>query len=357
MNHWCIIKMKLRVSINCKRIEGPYGGGNQFVKNLENLLLDKGHKVFRELVPRLDVILIVSSKPNYQTTSYFPLDISRYLFKQPNTLVIHRINTCDEQRALDLGINNAVLEVNRLAAHHTVFVSRFIRDLFVSHGINTAKPHGVILTGADEKVFNPEGRAAWRKKQKLKIVTHHWSKNYLKGFDIYEHLDLLLEKEPFKHMFEFTIIGNIPIGIRFKNTCLVPILSGVELAKKLKEHHLYVTGARYEPAGNHYIEAMRCGLPVLYLESGSSGEYCSQYGGVGYNLADFEERLLSIHNRLDKMRSKVLECPYSAEKMASEYESLFVELANQRREHPLPRPRATSKIRILLRTYLTKLRN
>jgi len=350
------MKMKLQVSINCKHIEGPYGGGNQFVINLENFLLDRGHKVFRELVPGLDVILVVSSKPNYQTTSYSPLDISHYIFREPNTVVVHRINTCDEQRAQDSGIDNAVLEANHLA-HHTVFVSRFIRELFVSHGINTAKPHSVILTGADEKVFNPEGRAAWRKNQKLKIVTHHWSKNYLKGFDIYEHLDLLLEKEPFKHMFEFTIIGNLPIGIRFKNTCLVPLLSGVELAKKLKEHHHYLTGARYEPGGNHYVEAMRCGLPVLYLESGSSGEYCSQYGGVGYNLANFEEKLLSIHNRLDKMRSKVLECPYSAEKMACEYESLFVRLVNQRSENPLPKPGVRSTISILLRTYLKKVRN
>jgi len=347
---------KLRISLNINRIEGAYGGGNQFAQNLENYLISKEHQVFRSLEPDLDLVLIVSSKSNPQTTSFHSESISDYIRINPNTLVIHRVNTCDEQKGADSGYNKSVLEVNRLA-NYTVFVSGFIRDLFISKGFDPGREHCVIMTGASEEIYNPGGLSEWHSGKKIKIVTHHWSSNYLKGFDIYERLDLLLEKKPFKDIFEFTVIGNLPPGTSFKNTHLIPLLSGMQLARKLKEHHLYLTGARHEPAGNHYIEAMRCGLPVLYLESGSSGEYCSQYGGVGYNLANFEEKLLSIHNRLDKMRSKVLECPYSAERMASEYESLFVELANQRREHPLPRPRATSKIRILLRTYLTKLRN
>ena len=52
--------MKLRISINARRIEGPYGGGNQFANTLEKYLRSKGHEVFRKLVPNLDLILIVS---------------------------------------------------------------------------------------------------------------------------------------------------------------------------------------------------------------------------------------------------------------------------------------------------------
>lgn len=328
---------KLRISLNINRIEGAYGGGNQFAQNLENYLISKGHQVFRSLEPELDLVLIVSSKSNPRTTSFHSESISDYILINPNTLVIHRVNTCDEQKGADLGYNRSVLEVNRLA-NYTIFVSAFIRDLFISKGFDPGREHCIILTGVSEKIFNPAGLSEWSPGEKIKIVTHHWSSNYLKGFDIYERLDLLLDKKPFKDIIEFTIIGNLPLGTSFKNTCLIPPLTGVHVGIKLKEHHLYLTGARHEPAGNHYIEAMRCGLPVLYLESGSSGEYCSQYGGVGYNLADFEEKLLSIPDRLAEMRNKVPECPFTDSWMAAQYEKLFIRLVTVRHASPLLKP-------------------
>ncbi len=331
--------MSLRISINSRRIEGPYGGVNQFSGNLENYLRGKGHEVFREPVPELDLILIVSSKPNVQTTSYPPESVSDYLFSNPNTVVVQRVNTCNEQRAADLGLNQAVLAVNRLA-DYTVFVSNFIKELYLGQGLDQTKPHGVILTGADETHFNPSGSAEWNSDGKLKIATHHWSSNYMKGFDTYERLDLLLDKQPFKDFFEFTYIGNIPLGFKFKNTRVLPPLSGHELAGRLKENHIYITGARHEPGGNHYIEAMRCGLPVLYLASGSSAEYCAPCGGIEFTPVDFEERLLEIRARYAELRERVLECPYTAAWMAAQYEEMFEKLVARRRADPAPKPGA-----------------
>jgi hypothetical protein len=315
----------MRIAINSNKISGPYGGGNQFGMNIEEYLRSKGHEVFRDLVSNLDLILIVSSKPNNQTTSFTPSEAGKYLVKHPNTLLVHRINTCDEQRAADNGINRTVLEVNRIASH-TVFVSTFMRDLYAKHGFDLARPHSIILTGADSNVFNSAGRALPVAGEKLKVVTHHWSKNYLKGLDIYERLDYLLDQEPYRSQLEFTFIGSLPTGFAFHNAHYIPATSGKELAALLRSKHFYVTGARYEPGGNHYIEAMRCGLPVLYLESGSSAEYCASYGGIGFNPGNFEEKLLEMCDRLTEQRAKVLECPFTAERMSTEYEILFLSL-------------------------------
>ena len=321
---------------------------------LEKRLAAKGHTILRDLSSELDVILIASSKWHHQTCSYSVDDIEAYARLHPRTCVVHRINSCDDQRGADLGINRAMLSANRLA-DYTVFVSRFMRNYFAGRGFNLSQPHSVILNGADEEIFNPVGRAIWTPGQRMKIATHHWSSNFMKGFDIYERLDQMLAQSPWKEQFDFTFIGNIPLGVAFRNTRVIPPLFGVELARTLKEHHVYITAARHEPAGSHYIEAMRCGLPVLHLDSGALPEYCAPYG-VAFTLVDFEQRLLEIRDRYMELSAKTPDCPYTATNMAAEYEALFLRLAEDRRCNPRPSPDIKTKclcrIRLAMRKFL-----
>ena len=340
----------MRISINARKIGGPYGGGNQFANTLEKYLQSKGHEVFRKLVPNLDLILIASSQRGLKITAYDVDSITDYIAFNPNTVVVQRVNSCDEPRGRDLGINEAMLRANQVA-DYTVFISSFVRDLFARKGLDASKPNSVILNGADEEVFNHSERADWKLGEKLRIVTHHWSSNYMKGFDIYERLDQLLEIKPFRDLFEFTYIGRIPIGVNFKNTRIIPPTAGMSLANYLKQHHVYLTAARNEAAGMHHIEGMRCGLPVLYLHSGALPEYCAPYG-IEFTLINFEERLLEMHTRYPELREKVVECPYTGTWMASQYEELFLRLVAERRRnpHPVPSPITYTKVK-LRRSY------
>jgi len=323
----------LKISMNVKKITSAYGGGNKFANILGDYLKDKGHSSFRRLVPNLDIMLIVSSKDNLNITSYTIDEIKDYIALHPNTVVVHRVNTCDEGRGSDLGNNQAIVKANQIA-DYTVFISSFLKDLYGEQGIDISTNSKVILNGADEKVFNPSGKAKWKSGEKLKIVTHHWSSNFMKGFDIYERLDQLLEREPFKSKFDFTYIGNKPLGVRFSNTKVLKPLNGEVLAKQLKKNHVYITAARNEGAGMHHIEGMRCGLPVLYLRTGALPEYCFPYG-IEFTLINFEDKLLEMYKRYSELREKVLECPYSGKRMARKYEELFHQLIDERHANPL----------------------
>ena len=75
----------------------------------------------------------------------------------------------------------------------------------------------IILNGSDKKTFHSKGYKKWDQSLPLKIVTHHWSNNLMKGFDVYKHVDKLLEKKKkWKGNFKFTYIGNLPKDFSFK---------------------------------------------------------------------------------------------------------------------------------------------
>lgn len=348
--------MKLKVAFNIHKIEAPYGGANQFANVLERYLLNQGHEVSRTLQPKLDLILIISSQWNPTTTSFSLSDIEDYLQLHPETAVIQRVNTLDEPRGVDLGINQAICEANRLA-DHTVFVSNFVKEIFEKKGLGGEKPNSVILNGADEAIFNPSGRSAWDGRERLRIVTHHWSANYLKGFDIYERLDLLLGTAPYHSLFEFCFIGNLPLGLELRQTRVIAPTWGKALGDLLRQQHIYLTAARHEASGQHHIEGMRCGLPVLYLNSGALPEYCRPFG-IEFTLINFEQKLLEIRSSYHELYQAVQGCPYKGEWMSKQYEELFINVVSNKRSRPPTRTNAATRFKIhLINRPLRRVKN
>ncbi len=330
----------LRVALNARSVDGPFGGANQFAKNIAEALRAAGHVVVERLEPGLDVILIIASHDALRLVAIPPADIAAYKKANPGVIVIQRVNASDEQRGGSIGQNQRVLAANRIA-DHTLFVSAFMRDFWAERGIHIDDPnrHTVIHTGADESIFHPRSGAVWDGKQPFRLVTHHWSSNFLKGFDYYERLDTMLGYAPWKDRFAFTYVGNMPAGFAMKNAKHVPPTSGSALADILRSHHGYVTAARFEPGGNHYIEAIQCGLPVLHLDHGSLVEYCGDYG-VTFDSVDFPDKLEAMRDGYAELRSRVLNCPYGAAAMSATYVDLMERLvagqpASTRTSHPL----------------------
>ena len=162
------------------------------------------------------------------------------------------------------------------------------------------------MAGADSAIFNRDELVSHKNGEKFKIVTHHWSNNWNKGFSIYDTLDRLLHNESFSSKYEFTYIGNLPKKYNFKNTNVINPLDGVDLANELKKHHVYLTASLNEPSGNHHIEAAQCGLPILYINSGIP-EYCSGYG-VEFNEDNFQENYM-IYQKIMNFSKNFAELP------------------------------------------------
>ena len=320
----------MKISIGSKIVQGPWGGGNLFAINLSNYLKETGHEVLYDLSdPDLDLILLTDPRSRSESSSTFNhIEIEKYKeLVNPNVAVVQRINECDERKNTD-NINNFYLNASNVA-DHVVFVSSWLRNIYVQIGMKEEKT-SVILAGANNKIFNTKNNEIWDGSLPIKIVTHHWSSHKNKGFEIYKYIDEMTLDKRWKDKISFTYIGNLNNDYEFHNTNIVKPLAGKSLSDELKKHHIYVTASINEPSGNHHIEAAQCGLPILYTESGGIPEYCNGFG-LSFN-EDFEDKLSEIILNYDLYIQKLNNYPFNSDKMCEEFYKLFEKLIYEKKK-------------------------
>jgi len=313
----------MKVAINQRPYEGPWGGGNRFVKSLTEGLVSAGHHVVYDLSRPVDIILIFETRVRSPNVCFGAGAVLRYLLRFPDTLVVQRINECDERKGGEKFITDRLLRAN-YAADLTVFVGSWLMDLPAWKNHDRSRCH-VILNGADTEVFNAAGGATWNSVEPMKLVTHHWGAHPYKGFDVYCKIDALLDDPSFAQDFSMSYIGNLAKGVTFKNIRHIKPLDGLALAAALKEHHTYLTGSINEPGGNHQNEGACCGLPLVYRDSGCLPEYCTGFGIAYKGPDDVREALLKMRQDYALYRGKIKDYPHSAVRTVAHWITYFEE--------------------------------
>ncbi len=315
--------MGYKISIGSNIIKGPWGGGNQFAISLSRYLKKKGWEVAAGLDDRdIDIIVMTEPRITSESGAYNQKQISWYLIKKPDTVVVHRINECDERKGTR-GVNKYLMRANKVA-DYTIFISKFLKSLFIKKGFFKGRNSSAVKNGADKAVFNRKGLRKWDGQSPIRIVTHHWGYSFKKGFDIYKKFAALGSVKGVK--IQFSYIGKIPESVKSGGMKVIPPLSGRKLTEELKKNHIYVTGSVSEPAGMHHIEGAMCGLPLLYRNSGALPEYCSSFGVMFEGAGDVEDRLGDLMDNYDYYFSKMEGYPYNSELMCRGYEKIFLNL-------------------------------
>jgi len=304
----------LNIFFNEPPKKGPYGGAGHFVTNFMNFLEKKGHKVLFKLHKSIDLIFIISNSEflyKKKTKS-----VINYKKKNQDVKIIHRINNCDKRKNTK-NIDKLIFNSNKIA-DETVFLSEWLARYFIEKGFN--RDYHVIYNGCNPEIFYP---AAEKKKLKepINLITHHWSNHWMKGFDIYNEIDILLNK---RDDLNFTYIGNYNEIFKPKNIKLIPPLSGIDLGKELRKADIYITASRWEPGANHNIEGARCGLPVLYhRDGGSTKEVSKSYGLEFHDIPSLQDSIDKIIKSYNEFRNKI---PYdflSSDMCCEEYYELI----------------------------------
>jgi hypothetical protein len=317
----------MKVAIGYKIQNGPWGGGNAFAKSLSEFLKKKGHDVVDNLQDNdIDIILLTDPRGNSPQISIDSGKIIRYLLLKNNkALIIHRINECDERKGTKR--INSLLKNANFFSDHTVFIASWLKNLNLW---NKSNHYSVILNGGDKKIFNKNKNKCWDGCRPIRLITHHWGGNELKGMDVYKKIDQVLDEPYWKNKINFTYIGNIPGNYVFKNIKHIKPISGQKLSDVISSHNIYVTASINEPGGMHHIEGGLCGLPILYRESGSLSEYCKGYGVSFKNVNDVLYSLDKLINNYDHYYEKILKYNRSSDIMCKEYYKLFNSLLKNR---------------------------
>lgn len=269
-----------QISIYHNFVIPPYGGGNQFLLALRKEFYKKGISVVNNKITNKTKSCLLNSF-NFDFNNFRPL-------KKRDYRIIHRIDgPISIYRGKEEGIDREIWNVNQELADFTIFQSYYSLHKHIELGLEFRNAE-VIMNATDSNIFNSKDRISFFGDRKIRLISSSWSDNPNKGVETYAYLDRHLDWS----RYEYTFVGRIAIPP--KNIKLIPPVHSKKLADILRNHDIYITASRYDPCSNALIEALACGLPALYLNSGGHPEIVKQ-GGLSF---DFPDEIPEMLNKL-----------------------------------------------------------
>ena len=274
----------MKVFINRKPIEGPWGGGNLFVKAFYKHINDLGCEIIEDPIYQKPDIIFLQS-PSGNSNCNFSINEAIAIKKHfSNVEIVLRVNECDARKGTD-GVDKFWIECSR-HVDKTIFVSSWMMNYFLDKGWACRKNY-ILYNGVNFNHFKPGKKI---KNKKINIVTHHWSNNRMKGFDIYEDLDRFVGNNEDKYT--FTYIGR-DLGT-FNNTDVISPIFGKELGEALSRYDIYVSASRFDPGPNHILESLACSIPTFVCKDGGGA---IELAGNENIFNDFNHLVSMIENR------------------------------------------------------------
>ncbi len=289
-----------KILINRKPFYGPWGGGIKFLNSLYEYAAEFGWEVVNKFEPNLDAIFIMD--PEYDELGISVKEVVEYKEQFPNTKVIHRVHHSDLQKGRAKGgILDHMFRISAEFSDATVWISNWSKEYHSSGRWGWAdNKQEIVYNGVDLEMYKPGGEKI--DNGKINILTHHWSDNDLKNNGLYEFIDDWVGTEEGKN-FTFTYLGRTKST--FNNTKVIEPISGDELAKEVGRYDVYVTGTKYEALGNHVMECLATGMPIIGFEQGGGAAELIENAQTGHLIKGVGEVIDVLKSYSDMDKSKV----------------------------------------------------
>lgn len=267
----------------------PYGGSNQFLHALAGEFRRRGLRLSSRVISRRTRGCLLHS---------YLVDVDRVQrMRHRLCRVVHRVDgPISSYRGWDDGTDTRIERINHALAEVTVFQSRYSLEAHRRLGLELRNPI-LIPNAADPSIFYRAPELPPR--SPIRLIATSWSDNPNKGAATLEWLDRHLDRQ----RYELTFVGRLPVTLRHAR--VVPPLGSQDLARLLRQHHIYIAASSNDPCSNALIEGLTCGLPALYLRSGGHPELVGR-AGLGFD--DPEEippLLRQLVTELDRLRASI----------------------------------------------------
>lgn len=283
---WRARRRRAELSIFHDFAPSPAGGANQTLRAIVGELTRRGVGIeYGAISPSTRAVLFNS----------FNFDFSRFeVFaarRADDCRMIHRVGAVTSlYRGYDDGTDARVAELNHGYADATIAISHATIEMYRTLGIELRNPR-VIYNGVDPSIFHPQDRAPFDPSRTMRLIAVSWSDNPRKGGPVYRWLESVLDWD----RYELTYVGNTQEEL--ERARVIPPLPSHELAAVLRDHDVFLTATEHDAYSNALVEALSCGLPAIYLDSGGSREAVKE---AGFGFVDREE----IPGLLERLRAE-----------------------------------------------------
>jgi glycosyltransferase involved in cell wall biosynthesis len=269
----------------------PAGGGHQFLRALTGELERRGVAIEpNRISPGTPACLFNS----------FNFDFARLRrFAGRGARMVHRVDgPVGAYRGFDDGTDARIADVNAALATATILQSEFSLAKHRELGLALRGPV-VIPNAVDPAIFHPPAGREPLEGRRVRLVASSWSDNPRKGTETLAWLDRNLDPG----RYEITFAGRPPA--RFERIRVVGPLDSNALAELLRTQDVYLAPSHDDPCSNALLEALACGLPAVYRESGGHPELVGE-GGLPFRADDeLGDVLDRLGAELDRRREAI----------------------------------------------------
>jgi len=285
----------------------PYGGGNQFLLALRDEFSRRGLRVENNVISKTTRACLFNS---------FNFDFDRLRgLRQSSCRMVHRVDgPVGIYRANDDGTDRRIYAINQEVADVTIFQSWYSLEAHQALGLEFKAPV-VIMNTVDPRIFHPINRDIDLKSRKVRLVSTSWSTNPNKGALTYKWLEDCLDWD----RFEYTFVGRSQI--KFERIRMIPAGPSKQVADLLRQHDIYISASLHDACPNSLLEALACGLPAIYANSGGQPEIVSE---AGFGFHSVEEIPLLLDRLVDEYEERQIKISFSTlEQVADRYLSVM----------------------------------
>ena len=314
----------MRIFLNASLTDRPYGGANSFLRTLVTAFRERGAVVVHDIEADYDVALVNG------LTNGFGLSELRRIHARGIPMVHRKVGyrergSAELRREVDGVIVGDRLQIEfepHLFA--TIFQSRYSYEVSRASGWDGPRWE-IIPNGVDSRLFGlveparffwrqPRRRSFWSGDGVFRFAISTWSADESKGFRFYREIDAALSG-----MRDITVsfVGRKPPGTSFENIRVLAPMRAPKLASFLRGQHGYLAFSEHDTCSNALLEAIGCGLQVVFLDSGSHRELAADVG-VAYQ-GDFGAAVRALVDGYAKRLAKWDDPAYDIGPVADRY--------------------------------------
>lgn len=326
----------VRVFIHFDYLDRPWGGSNSFLKTLAAYLRGRPEVALcRSFRDDFDVLLIAGWSTGVKSISRRAIrNIRKYGYpsgwqfllsgrRHRRRKIIHRL---DGLRSFygtrDPESERLVAQLNQYS-DRSVIQSAFCGQLFERVGI-ALSPAEIISNGVDQTVFHFKDKRWWNPQRPLVVGAVSWSPNPRKGHECIAAFSQLPS-------LSVRFIGNWAPNVASHAVQRLAPVPFQELAEFYRSCDVLLFPSENEACPNVVLEAISCGLPVLYHPSGGTPEIA---GPFGMSLGDQtpEEAIDAMRQAYPKLVDHIQQRSHelSIEKAGEKYVRLFQQVWDDR---------------------------